>query len=139
MNRPVLTIVLLLIGSSALAQGKVAAIDTIDNGGSHADVDRNPVQTVIPEYPRKAWLDFIEGDVQICFFITRGGKPYNVAVRSSDHKVFERPAREAVKISRFEAISRSESVSQIKTCRKFQFRLESLETDGTKSASEDLT
>jgi len=131
MNKPALSVLLLMVGASALAQGKVEAIDTIDAPGSRDEVNRNPLQTVIPEYPRKAWLEQTEGDVQVCFHVTRGGKPYNVAVRHSDNKVFERPAREAVKISWFEAIPRSEKVPQIKTCRKFQFRLEPLEPDET--------
>ena len=132
MNKPALTVLLLLVGGSALAQGKVATIDTIDGPDSRDDLNRNPVQTVIPEYPRQAWLDQIEGDVQVCFYVTRGGRPYNIAVRHSDNKIFERPVREAVKISWFEAIPRSEKVPQIKTCRKFQFRLEYLEPDETK-------
>ena len=132
MNKPSLTVLLLLVGGSALAQGQVAAFDTIDGSGSRDDLNRNPVQTVIPEYPRQAWLDQIQGDVQVCFYVTRGGRPYNIAVRHSDHKFFERPVREAVKISWFKAIPRSENVPQIKTCRMFQFRLEPLEPDATK-------
>ena len=139
MNKPALSVLLLLVGSVALAQGKVATIDTVDGHDSAAEPDRNPAQTVIPEYPRQAWLDQIEGDVQTCFFVTRGGRPYNIAVHHSDHKLFERPAREAVKKSWFEAIPRSENVSLFRTCRTFQFRLESLEADETKSSSEDIS
>lgn len=129
MNKPALTVLLLLIGGSALAQGKVTALDTIDGDSSDADDKRNPAQTVIPEYPLQAWLERIEGGVQVCFYVTRGGRPYSIAVRHSDHKTFERPAREAVKISWFEAIPRPEKVPSIKSCRTFQFRLELLETD----------
>jgi len=139
MNKPALTVLLLLVGGSGLAQGKVATIDTIDGPGSGDDRTRDPVQTVIPEYPRQAWLEQLEGDVQVCFYVTRGGRPYNIAVRHSDHKFFERPVREAVKISWFKAIPRSEKVPQIKTCRMFQFRLEPLEPDETKSASGDIS
>lgn len=139
MNRPVLTAALLLVAGSALAQGKVAAIDTVDGPDSRTDADRVPVQTVIPEYPRQAWLQQLEGDVQVCFFVTRGGRPYNMAVQHSDHKVFERPAREAVKVSWFEAIPRSESVPQFRTCRTFQFRLEPVKADVAMDGSEDPT
>ena len=131
MIRPALSVVMILIGGAALAQGKVATIDTVDDPDAQADSDRTPLQTVIPEYPRKAWLDQIQGDVQVCFFVTRAGRPYNIAVRVSDHKVFERPARDAVKISWFEAIPRSEKVPQYRTCRTFQFRLESLKPEET--------
>jgi TonB family protein len=129
MNKLALSVLLLLIGGSALAQGRVITLDTIDGDSSHTDGKRNPARTVIPEYPRQAWLERIEGGVQVCFYVTRGGRPYSIAVRHSDHKAFERPAREAVKISWFEAIPRSEKVPPIKSCRTFQFRLEALETD----------
>ena len=128
MNKPALSVMLLLVCGSAFAQGKVATIDTVDGPEAGAEPERNPLQTVIPEYPRQAWLEQIEGDVQVCFFVSRGGRPRNIAVRHSDHKVFERPVREAVKVSWFEAIPRSEKVPQHRTCRMFQFRLESLET-----------
>ena len=71
----------------------------------------------------------VEGDVEVCFFITRGGRPYNIAVRRSDHRLFERVARDAVKNSWFEAIPRPDKVPQVKTCRTFMFRLEPLEPD----------
>jgi TonB family protein len=129
MNKLALTVLLLLVGGSALAQGRVITLDTIDGDSSPTDRSRNPARTVIPEYPRQAWLERIEGGVQVCFSVTRGGRPYNIAVRHSDHKSFERPARDAVKISWFKAIPRSEKVPPIKSCRTFQFRLEAFETD----------
>lgn len=118
-----------LASAGAFAQGRVLTLDSIDFDSSRDDTDRNPVHTVVPEYPRRAWLDQIEGDVQVCFFVTRSGRPYNIAVRHSDHKFFERPAREAVEISWFEAIPRSDKVPQVRTCRTFQFRLEPVEID----------
>jgi TonB family protein len=137
MTRPPLTILLFLVGGSVLAQGNILTTDSVD--GSGADAERDPTQTVIPEYPRQAWLEQIEGDVQLCFFVTRSGRPYNIAIRRSDHKSFERPARDAVKISWFAAIPRSEKVPQVRTCRTFQFRLEPLETDETTDGSGDVT
>lgn len=139
MNRSALSVLLLMIGGIALAQGKVATIDTVDGPDSRAEPDRSPAQTVIPEYPRQAWLEQIEGDVQVCFFVTRGGRPYNIAIQNSDHKVFERPAREAVKLSWFDAVPRSEKVPQFRICRIFQFRLESLAADEVMGGSSDLT
>ena len=139
MNKPALTVLLLLVGGSGLAQGKVATIDTIDGPGSGDDRTRDPVQTVIPEYPRQAWLEQLEGDVQVCFFVTRGGRPYNIAVRHSDHKFFERPAREAVEISWFESIPRSDKVPQVRSCRTFQFRLEPMEADEAAAKETDRT
>jgi TonB family protein len=120
---------MLLAAGGALAQGKVQAVDILDPTAHRPADDRNPVHTVVPEYPKQAWLDRTEGDVQVCFYITRGGRPYNIAVRHSEHRVFEKPARDAVKMSWFEAIPRPNKVPQIKTCRTFQFRLEPVEPD----------
>lgn len=116
-------------GQDALQAGAVQTLDRIDPVESRDDDDRNPIHTVVPEYPQKAWFERLEGDVEVCFFITRGGRPYNIAVRRSDHRVFERVARAAVKNSWFEAIPRPEKVPQVKTCRTFLFRLEPLDPE----------
>ena len=129
MKEQSLGMTMLLLAGGAFAQANVATLDSLDIAGPTGDIERVPTHTVVPEYPREAWLERIEGDVQVCFFVTRGGKPYNVSVRSSDHKVFERPAREAVKMSWFDSISGSENRSLVKTCRTFQFRLEPLEPE----------
>ena len=133
MNKLALAVSLLLVTGGALAQGQVQMMDSLDPTAPRDDYDRNPVHTVVPEYPQQAWLDRIEGDVQVCFFISRGGRPYNIAVRHSDHRIFERPARHAVKMSWFEAIPRPARVSHIKTCRTFQFRLEPVDPDEIKA------
>lgn len=129
MNRTTLAFAVLLVGSGAFAQGNVETIDQIDPAETRQETDRNPTLTVVPEYPKQAVFDRVEGDVQVCFFVSRGGRPYNVAVRHSDHRIFERPARSAVKKSWFEAIPRPNSVPQVKTCRTFVFRLEPVERD----------
>ncbi len=89
--------------------------------------DRISLRTVVPKYPDKALLERIQGAVEVCFKINRGGKPYGVAVRKSDHRIFERVAREAVRSSRFEAIPRGKEVPKVKMCRTYHFRLESAE------------
>ena len=133
-----MTLLSLLATSVLAAQGNVSAVDTRD-GPDRADAERTPLQTVIPEYPRAAWLDQIEGDVLVCFSVTRGGRPYNIAVRRSDYKFFERPARDAVKASWFERVPEGEKVPPVKTCRTFQFRLEPLNPADVDSESEDMT
>jgi TonB family protein len=89
--------------------------------------DRISIRTFVPKYPDKALLERIQGAVEVCFKITRGGKPYGVAVRKSDHRIFERAARDAIRLSRFEAIPRGKEVPKVKMCRTYQFRLESAE------------
>jgi len=133
MSKTSLTVSLLLVASGAFAQGNVETIDEtidpIDPAKVRQQSDRNPTHTVVPEYPQMAVLERVEGDVQVCFYVNRGGRPYSVGVRRSDHRIFERPAREAVKKSWFEAIPRPNKVPQVKTCRTFLFRLEPVEPD----------
>jgi TonB family protein len=124
-----LAVSMLLIASGALAQGKIQTLDQIDPDSVRQEHDRNPVHTVVPEYPQKALLERVEGDVQVCFRVNRGGRPYRIAVRRSDNRIFERPARDAVKKSWFEAIPRPKDVPQVKTCRTFMFRLEPVPID----------
>lgn len=138
MSRLPALVAFLAATGTALAQG---AVDTVDRiaPDSRDDTDRNPVHTVVPEYPQQAWFERIQGDVEVCFFITRGGRPYNIAVRRSDHRVFERPARDAVRNSWFEAIPRPDAVPQVKTCRTFLFRLEPVEDDEVAASADDAT
>lgn len=124
-----LAISLLVVASGALAQGKIQTLDQIDPDSVRQEHDRNPIHTVIPEYPQKALLERVEGDVQVCFRVNRGGRPYRIAVRRSDNRIFERPARDAVRMSWFEAIPRPAKVPQVKTCRTFMFRLEPVQSD----------
>lgn len=88
------------------------------------DTDRVPLHTVVPVYPHEARRDRIEGDVQVCYHIDRGGRPYRVAVRTSSHRVFEKPSMLAVRASTYVPLEKGESTSGIKTCRTFRFRLD---------------
>ena len=88
------------------------------------DSDRVPLHTVVPVYPHEARRDRIEGDVQVCYHIDRGGRPYRVAVRTSSHRIFEKPSILAVRSSTYVALEKGESTSGIKTCRTFRFRLD---------------
>ena len=87
-------------------------------------VERVPAQTVIPKYPPDARRDRIEGEVEVCFNVDRKGRPKRIAVRSSTHRVFEKPAIRAVRASRYVPLERSQPVPTIKTCRTFTFSLE---------------
>ena len=103
------------MGASSLADNAVSPIDS----GS----DRQPVSTMVPEYPEAARRERIEGEVQVCFDITREGFPRRIAVRHSSHRYFEKPARDAVRRSTWRPIPRDEAVPSIKTCRTFRFAL----------------
>lgn len=94
--------------------------------------DRKPLQTVIPVYPEKARRDRIEGEVQVCFEITRDGRTRRIAVRKSTNRIFEKPALRAVRESTYEPLPDDVELPAIKACRTFRFTLQPAveETDG---------
>lgn len=102
----------------------------IDHGS-----DRVPKHTVAPEYPHIARRDRIEGQVQVCYNIDRGGRPFRVAVRSSTHRLFEKPALRAVKASTYMPLKDGETRTGIKTCRTFRFELEPAVADNKNPVS----
>lgn len=111
-------LVALLAG--ALIVIPVAAAEVFETKTS----ERKPLHTVVPDYPEAARRDRIEGEVQVCFEITRDGRTRRVAVRKSTHRVFEKPARRAVKQSTYVPLPREADVPVIKSCRTFRFSLE---------------
>lgn len=88
--------------------------------------ERVPLNTVAPVYPTVARRDRVEGDVQVCFNVDRKGRPYRIAVRSSTHRIFEKPSIRAIRASRYVQLPQDQEVPGIKTCRTFRFRLESV-------------
>jgi len=97
----------------------------IDLGGSK----RKPTFTVIPDYPEVARRDRIEGEVQVCFEVTRKGRTRRIAVRKSTHRVFEKPAIRAIRASTYLPLPRDAVMSGIKACRTFRFTLEPVVTE----------
>ena len=96
-----------------------------------SSTDRIPAQTVAPEYPRKARRDRVEGEVQVCFEVTREGQTRRVAVRNSTHRTFEKPSIKAVRASSFRPLGKDEALPAIKSCRTFVFSLEPAEEDAS--------
>lgn len=91
--------------------------------------ERKPSFTVIPDYPKVARRDRIEGEVQVCFEVTRDGRTRRIAVRKSTHRLFEKPAIRAVRASTYLPLPSDAVMSGIKTCRTFRFTLEPVVTE----------
>jgi TonB family protein len=89
-----------------------------------SSLERIPLQTIAPEYPRKARRDRIEGEVTVCFEVDRSGRIRRAAVRHSSHRIFEKPSLRAVRASTFRALAEDEPVPAIKSCRTFIFALQ---------------
>ena len=102
----------------AHAQETTPAADVEDAAG-----DRVPLQTVVPNYPERARRARVEGEVEVCFDVDRAGRTRNVAVRRSTNRVFEKPARQAVRNSTYRPLPTDKAMSGIKTCRTFRFFL----------------
>ena len=91
----------------------------LDPGG-----DRVPMQTIVPVYPEKALRDRVQGQVEVCFNVDREGRTSRIAVRKSSHRMFEKPAINAVRASSYQPLEEHEILSSIKTCRTFRFQLD---------------
>ncbi len=85
--------------------------------------DRQPTVTAVPQYPKAARRDRLEGEATICYKIDKNGRIKNPSVRSSSHKMFAKPSLKAIKQSSYEAILPNQVVSKVKTCRTFRFLL----------------
>lgn len=85
--------------------------------------DRVPLHTVVPVYPEKARRARLEGEVEVCFNVSREGRTSRISVRRSTNRVFEKPARDAIKGSTYKPLPPEQPMSGIKTCRTFRFTL----------------
>lgn len=111
-----LAVLLCLVLAAPLAAAE--GVEPVDS-----QTDRVPLKTVIPDYPDTARRDRIEGEVQVCFDISRQGYPRRIAVRSSTHRVFERPVLKAVRKSSWQPLEKGKPLPGIKACRTFRFSL----------------
>jgi TonB family protein len=116
----------LFIGAAAVfAADEAPLIAHVIDSSTH----RIPVQTVAPEYPRIARRDRIEGEIQVCFEVDRGGRTRRIAVRTSTHRIFEKPSIKAVRASSFRPIGKEKALPPMKSCRTFIFALEPAELE----------
>ncbi len=110
------------------------ALSQSPDGGSQYH-DRVPLQTVVPTYPEKARRERIEGTVQVCFNVDRRGKTYRIAVRSSSHRIFEKPSIKAVRESSYKPLAKDVSDPGIKSCRTFRFFLDPVQSEHSDDSS----
>lgn len=88
-----------------------------------ASSDRVPWVTAVPQYPKPARRDRIEGEATVCYKINKNGRITNPSVRQSSHKMFAKPSLKAIKQSSYEPIRPDQEVSKVKTCRTYRFLL----------------
>ena len=95
-----------------------------ENYVSDSKRERNPAVTAFPKYPYVARRDRMEGDATVCFTVNAKGQVIRPSVRSSSHRIFEKPALKAIRASTYEPLKPGESKSNLKTCRIYRFRLD---------------
>jgi TonB family protein len=102
--------------------------------------ERSPAVTAFPKYPSIARRDRIEGETVVCFTIDARGRIIRPSVRSSTHRIFEKPAMKAIRDSSFAPLAEGEEPASAKTCRTYRFRLDPLNarTDSSVSDPEQL-
>lgn len=122
---------------ACLVSLRLFAADAEPSPDDDAGTKRVPSYTVMPDYPTVARRDRIQGEVQVCFEITREGRTRRIAVRRSTHRLFEKPAIRAVRRSTYVPVADDVVLSGIKSCRTFRFTLEPtvVETDDPAPAS----
>lgn len=118
-RRDWLTVMSLMLVVVASAEEDVALTHLLDPAA-----ERVPLQTVVPVYPKRALQDRLQGDVEVCFDVDREGRTSRIAVRRSSHRIFEKPAIQAVKASSYTPLPDDKVMTGIKTCRTFRFRLD---------------
>lgn len=118
-RRCVTGVVLAILAACPVLAQDDASVDYVpgDEG------ERTPLHTVVPLYPEKARRARVEGEVEVCFKVNRQGETSRVSVRRSTNRVFEKPARDAVKSSTYMPLPDDQELSGIKTCRTFRFHL----------------
>ncbi len=113
-----------LLGSSiAIAQNSTQNISPIVTHIFDSSTDRVPLKTAFPKYPSVARRDRIEGEATVCFKIKTNGRISRPSLRSSTHRIFNRPTMRAIKRSTFEPLGPSQILATAKTCRTYRFRL----------------
>ncbi len=117
MNRTLLLgVVACLFATSALAQGDTA--------------ERRALITPVPEYPKRALRERVEGDVQVCYTVDVNGRVHRPRVQTTSHRWFNRAAVRAARGLLYEPANAGAANSTASLCSTFRFRLN---RDGTAS------
>lgn len=124
-NSPRATFLAVVLLAAIVANAKN---DDSASRASEPALERVPLQTLAPEYPPLARQMRLEGEVTVCFNVDREGKTHRVAVRSSTNRIFEKPAKNAVRGSSYRPLKKDQKETGIKSCRTFRFSLPPVET-----------
>ena len=113
---------LLLVASNVASSDNNTRVTRITHF-EDASSDRAPTVTAVPQYPKNARRDRIEGEATVCYKIDNKGRIINPSVRKSSHRMFAKPSLKAIKQSSYEPLGPDKEVSKVKTCRTYRFLL----------------
>ncbi len=119
----VITGSVLMVAGSALAQESGNPRQRV----SDLQPDRTPVTSDFPEYPDDARRDRLEGEATVCYTVDALGEVVRPKVRSSTHRIFEKPALRSIRASTFKPLAAGEIASPLEACRTYRFRLDQLD------------
>ncbi len=115
-------------GQEVSTSGKIGAMESgAEEVPEEVDEDAGKLQPIIkvmPDYPRTAWINKVEGDVLVEFSVNVEGQVTNIKVLKSTSPAFDLPVIDAV--SRFKYVpaeSDGQTVVSTGIKERFQFRL----------------
>jgi TonB family protein len=115
-----LLVAALLLPEVALADDDAESVRHFTDSSS----DRSPAVTAFPKYPSIAHRDRIQGEATVCFNIDASGRVVRPSIRSSSHRIFNKPVMRAIRRSSFEPLAAGQKPAVAKTCRTYRFRLD---------------
>ena len=117
-----MTVCLLLVAPCVASSDNDTRVTRITHF-EDASSDRAPTVTAVPQYPKDARRDRVEGEATVCYKIDKKGRIISPSVRKSSHRMFAKPSLKAIKQSSYEPLGPDKEVSKVKTCRTYRFLL----------------
>lgn len=113
--------------AAATANAATAADSDADSDAESGDSDDGDLRSLIkvmPQYPRQAWMNKLEGEVLVEFSVNQQGIVQNIKVIRSTSPVFDLPTIDAVSRFRYQPAAENGSPTVTTGVReRFHFRL----------------
>ncbi|NND54909.1 MAG: energy transducer TonB [Gammaproteobacteria bacterium] len=99
--------------------------DDDESADDSADDSLRSLIKIMPQYPRRAWMQKMEGDVLVEFSVNQQGVVQNIKVISSSNRIFDVPTLDAVSRFRYEPAEENGQPTVTTGVReRFYFRLQ---------------
>ena len=110
--------------SGSAAAGATPASDSamLDGADDEANLGIQPIIKVLPDYPRGAWMNQVEGDVIVEYAVTATGSVTDIRIARSSSPVFDMASVNAVNRFKFRPAEEGEE-NRTGLREEFRFRL----------------